>query len=83
LTAPTSSRPMISQDKLSELQGTKDSSVKKNKPLDSSIKTNEDPGEIYCLSFYSHKFFFLHFPQPNNVFADQQGKWSYLLSHWP
>ncbi|XP_010516996.1 PREDICTED: ABC transporter G family member 33 [Camelina sativa] len=46
LKSPTSSRAMISQDKLSELQGTKDSSVKKSKPLDSTIKTNEDSGNM-------------------------------------
>ncbi|ESQ52363.1 hypothetical protein EUTSA_v10016141mg [Eutrema salsugineum] len=47
LKSPTSSRAMISQDKLSELQGTKDSSVKKNKSINSSpIKTNEDSGEM-------------------------------------
>lgn len=71
---------MISQDKLSALQGTKDSSVKKNKPLDSPIKANEDSGEIFCLSYDSHKLFLLHFPQPNNAFAEQEGRWSYLLS---
>ncbi|KAG7573942.1 ABC transporter-like [Arabidopsis suecica] len=46
LKSPTSSRAMISQDKLSELQGTKDSSVKKNKPLDSPMKTIEDSGKM-------------------------------------
>ncbi|CAA7042180.1 unnamed protein product [Microthlaspi erraticum] len=39
LKSPTSSRAMISQDKLSELQGTKDLSVKKN-------KSNEDSGKM-------------------------------------
>ncbi|EOA26339.1 hypothetical protein CARUB_v10022507mg [Capsella rubella] len=39
LKSPTSSRAMISQDKLYELQGTKDSSVKKNKAI---VKPNED-----------------------------------------
>ena len=50
MTAPTTSRAMISQEKLLELQGTKDSSVKQNK----LIETNEDSGETY-LSFLSNK----------------------------
>ncbi|KAL1209986.1 ABC transporter G family member 33 [Cardamine amara subsp. amara] len=43
LKSPTSSRAMISQEKLSELQGTKDSSVKKNKPI---VETNEESGNM-------------------------------------
>lgn len=49
MTAPTSSRAMISQDKLSELQGTEnstdDSSVKK-KTTDSPVKTEEEGGKF-------------------------------------
>ncbi|KAL0720920.1 hypothetical protein Bca4012_035519 [Brassica carinata] len=50
LKSPTSSRAMISKEKLLELQGTKDTSVKQNK----SIETNGDSGETY-LSFLSDK----------------------------
>ncbi|ESQ52364.1 hypothetical protein EUTSA_v10016144mg [Eutrema salsugineum] len=46
LKPPTSYRAMISQDKLSELQGTKDSSIKKKRTIDSSVKTNEDSGKM-------------------------------------
>ncbi|KAF8101841.1 hypothetical protein N665_0201s0154 [Sinapis alba] len=42
LKSPTSSRAMISQEKLLELQGTKDPSVKQNK----STETNEDSGKM-------------------------------------
>ncbi|CAH8362168.1 unnamed protein product [Eruca vesicaria subsp. sativa] len=42
LRSPTSSRAMISQEKLSELQGTKVSSVKHN----NSTETNEDSGKM-------------------------------------
>ena len=42
---------MISKDKLSELQGTKDSSLKKNKKATDYI---ENSGETY-MSFLSHK----------------------------
>ncbi|KFK34600.1 hypothetical protein AALP_AA5G166700 [Arabis alpina] len=45
MTAPTSSRAMISLDKLSELQGTEDTteiSSIKNKTTDSPVKTEED-----------------------------------------
>ena len=51
MTAPTSSRAMISHDKLSELQGTKDSSDKKQ---NKSTETKEDSGETY-LYFLSDK----------------------------
>ncbi|CAH8387142.1 unnamed protein product [Eruca vesicaria subsp. sativa] len=47
LTAPTTSRSMISKDKLSELQGAKDSSVKKNKKgIDYIEETNNDSGKM-------------------------------------
>ncbi|KAG2241799.1 hypothetical protein Bca52824_096361 [Brassica carinata] len=47
LKSPTTSRAMISKDKLSELQGTKDSSVKKNKKaIDYIEETNEDSGKM-------------------------------------
>ncbi|KAG2326564.1 hypothetical protein Bca52824_009292 [Brassica carinata] len=42
LKSPTSSRAMISKEKLLELQGTKDTSVKQNK----SIETNGDSGKM-------------------------------------
>ncbi|KAJ4903780.1 ABC transporter G family member 33 [Raphanus sativus] len=43
LKSPTTSRAMISKHKLSELQGTKDSSVKKNKPEETN---EEDSGKM-------------------------------------
>ncbi|CAF2293677.1 unnamed protein product [Brassica napus] len=51
LKSPTTSRAMISKDKLSELQGTKDSSLNKNKK---AIDYTEDSGETY-MSFLSYK----------------------------
>lgn len=61
MTAPTSSRAMISQDKLSELQGTEDStnnSSVKNKVTEE----DENSGEIFLLSLLPrlliHRFFF-------------------------
>ncbi|XP_033145872.1 ABC transporter G family member 33 isoform X3 [Brassica rapa] len=51
LKSPTTSRAMISKDKLSELQGRKYSSVKKNKK---AIDYTEDSGETY-MSFLSYK----------------------------
>ncbi|CAG7908065.1 unnamed protein product [Brassica rapa] len=51
LKSPTTSRAMISKDKLSELQGRKDSSLNKNKK---AIDYTEDSGETY-MSFLSYK----------------------------
>ncbi|KFK36615.1 hypothetical protein AALP_AA4G146800 [Arabis alpina] len=47
LKSPTSSRAMISHEKLSELQGTKlDSSLKQNKSIPSTVTTNDESGNM-------------------------------------
>lgn len=68
MTAPTSSKAMISQDKLSELQGKEDStgdSSVKNKTTGSPVKTEE--GENFVVSLPTsliHLFF-----SPINTFS--------------
>ncbi|CAN7062210.1 unnamed protein product [Brassica rapa subsp. trilocularis] len=52
LKSPTTSRAMISKDKLSELQGTKDSSLNKNKKaIDYTEETSEDSAGKMALPF--------------------------------